>query len=386
MNHIYSEAAVEFGSSIEYNNFGAGDYFGDKALTLDGTFDYSIKATTDLRCMVIYRNDIVRAFGNLTPSSPGTNVGIAELKRYGAVHRDDFGVTILAKEGRNVYTLKVLSKDTVAESGEQKRVSDEVRLLKMMTKSICIPVVKDTYQDRNFLYTLFEEAVACNLESIIQDPRSIMDEGMAKHIAMCCLDALEIIHSKGVIYNGISSESLLVSHDGYILLNNFRFSKESNDSGSTMYGPAKYRSPEIVHNEGFGIASDFWALGVLIYECLTREAPFGAYTQYEEDVCNIIAQHQFDTIRLPQGISREGHTIVNKLLNPDPLDRLGGAGARSVKKDSWFSGLSVLSKHKDLSSNAKRHLKTALASKDATTNLPLYQDVDDPIMWRYFQS
>lgn len=331
----------------------------------------------------------MRALANVAPASPISSVGIAELKRYGAVHRDDFGVTILAKEGRNVYTLKVLSKDSVAESGEQRRVSDEVRLLKMMTKSICIPVVKETYQDRHFLYTLFEEALACNLESVIKDPRSTMDEDMAKHIVMCCLDALEIIHSKGVIYNGISSESLLVSHDGYILLNNFRFSKETNDTGgtiSTIYGPAKYRSPEIVLNQGFGIASDFWALGVLIYECLTREVPFGAYTQYEDDVCDMIAQHQFDSIRLPPGASREGHTIVNKLLNPDPLDRLGGAGARSVKKDAWFSGLSVLSKHKDLSSSAKRHLKTALASKDATSNLPLYQDVDDPTLWRYFQS
>lgn len=379
--------SVRFGPSKEYASLSTGDFFGEKALLSEGSYDETVVATSSVKCLVLNRPDIIRSVGSLSTiqHTGSADFGIGDLKRYGAVQRDEFGVTILAKEGRNVYTLKVLAKSSVVESGEQKAVIDEVRLLRMMTKSICIPVIKGTYLDNSFLYVLFEEAVACNLETIIQDPQNSLDENMAKHIVMCCLDALEIIHSKGVIYNGISSDSLLVSHDGYVLLNNFRFSKESKESNThiAICGPAHYRSPEIVQQQGFGIASDFWALGVLIFECITRQTPFATFSNYEDEVCEQIVQHQFGAIRLPM-VSSGCHTIVNKLLNPDPLDRLGTAGARSVKKDPWFSGLSALSKHRELSSSAKRHLKTALAGKDATSELPLHHDIDDPDMWKNF--
>ena len=123
---------------------------------MDGSSDQTVRTITPVRCMFVDKNEIMRTFGSLAPAS-SSSFRISDLKRYGEVQRDDFGVTILAKEGRNVYTLKVLSKDSIAESNEQKRVSDEVRLLRMMTKSICIPVIKDVAQDRNFLYILFEE-------------------------------------------------------------------------------------------------------------------------------------------------------------------------------------------------------------------------------------
>mmetsp|Transcript_14227 Transcript_14227/g.21889 ORF Transcript_14227/g.21889 Transcript_14227/m.21889 type:complete len:1025 (-) Transcript_14227:284-3358(-) len=377
--------SVRFGSSKEYASLSTGDFFGEKALLSEGYYDETVIATNSVKCLVLHRPDIIRSVGSMSQKTGSSAFGIGDLKRYGAVQRDEFGVTILAKEGRNVYTLKVLAKNSVIESGEQKAVIDEVRLLRMMTKSICIPVIKGTYQDHSFLYVLFEEAVACNLETIIQDPQNSLDENMAKHIVMCCLDALEIIHSKGVIYNGISSDSLLVSHDGYVLLNNFRFSKESKDSNThnTICGPAHYRSPEIVQQQGFGIASDFWALGVLIFECITGQTPFATFSNYEDEVCEKIIQHQFGSIRLPM-VGTGCRTIVNKLLNPDPLDRLGTAGARSVKKDPWFSGLSALSKHRELSSSAKRHLKTALAGKDATSELPIHHDMEDPNMWKNF--
>lgn len=383
------EQAVSFGDNTDYSTLSSGDFFGDKILHSEGgAYDQTVRCISKVRCMVLYRRDLLPHLNSLVSNQMSSKVSVSELKRYGDVHRDELGVTILAKEGRNVYTLKVLAKSSVIDHGDEQRIMEEVKLLQMITKSICIPVVKETFQDRNFLYVLFEEAVACNLDSIIQDPRVTLDEGMAKHVVMCCLDALEIIHSKGVIYNGISSESLLVSHDGYILLNNFRFSKESSDSSAMstyVFGSVKYRSPEIVENQGFGIASDFWALGVLIYECITRETPFASYGQYDEDIYERIVRHQFNSINLHSGMSREGHAIVNKLLNPDPLDRLGGAGARSVKKDIWFSGLAALGKHKELSANAKRHLKTALASRDATTKLPFNGNADDPMFWKHFQ-
>ena len=124
-----------------------------------------------------------------------------------------------------------------------------------------------------------------------------------------------------------------------------------------------------------------------IYESYSNDGvPHALALQYTiSDIYERIVRHQFNSINLHSGMSREGHAIVNKLLNPDPLDRLGGAGARSVKKDIWFSGLAALGKHKELSANAKRHLKTALASRDATTKLPFNGNADDPIFWKHFQ-
>ena len=64
----------------------------------------------------------------------------------------------------------------------------------------------------------------------------------------------------------------------------FGFAKKLTSTGkkkrtkktNTQCGTPEYMAPEIVLNRGYDISVDWWALGVLLFECLAGHSPFAA--------------------------------------------------------------------------------------------------------------
>jgi len=75
------------------------------------------------------------------------------------------------------------------------------------------------------------------------------------------------------MYRDLKPENILVDTNGYIKLSDFGLAKNALQS-STFCGTAEYISPEILNKETHDYKSDWWALGILIYEMLTGVPPF----------------------------------------------------------------------------------------------------------------
>ncbi|KAG2436135.1 hypothetical protein HYH02_011643 [Chlamydomonas schloesseri] len=101
-------------------------------------------------------------------------------------------------------------------------------------------------------------------------------------------------------------------------------------------GTPDYLAPELLLSTGHGPEVDWWALGAILYEFITGAPPFNADTP-EEIFDNILDRR----ITWPDedDMSCDCRDLIDKLLHPNPLKRLGHRGAGEVKLHPWFEGL-----------------------------------------------
>ena len=101
---------------------------------------------------------------------------------------------------------------------------------------------------------------------------------MTKFYCGCVVLAMEALHAKNNIYRDLKPENILLDAEGYVKICDFGFAKKvgENERTRTTCGTPEYVSPEMLANSGHGKPTDWWCVGILIYECLFATTPFAA--------------------------------------------------------------------------------------------------------------
>jgi serine/threonine-protein kinase len=104
----------------------------------------------------------------------------------------------------------------------------------------------------------------------------------AIHIARQLADALHAAHSEGVAHRDLKPHNILIDSTDQIYVSDFGLAKslDSAVSGMThagqVLGTPRYMAPEQVEGKGADHRSDLYAYGLILYEMLTGDTPFGA--------------------------------------------------------------------------------------------------------------
>jgi serine/threonine-protein kinase len=132
--------------------------------------------------------------------------------------------------------------------------------------------------------------------------------------------ALAAAHAAGVVHRDIKPANLLLCSDGTVKVTDFGIARATGASSVTstgvMLGTPHYLSPEQVAGQAATPASDFYALGVVAYECLTGKRPF------EGEAMSVLVAHRDQPAPVvPESVPPALRDLVTALLGKDPERR-----------------------------------------------------------------
>src|SRR5262249_36161388 len=99
--------------------------------------------------------------------------------------------------------------------------------------------------------------------------------------------AMDAAHQKGVIHRDLKPANVLLAEDGTPKVTDFGLAKKLDEAGQThsgaIVGTPSYMAPEQAQGKSkeIGPACDVYALGAILYECLTGRPPFRAATSLD---------------------------------------------------------------------------------------------------------
>src|SRR5207237_6308604 len=107
----------------------------------------------------------------------------------------------------------------------------------------------------------------------------------AAQLATTLAQAMQSAHQAGVIHRDLKPDNVLLTSSGICKITDFGLAKQlGDDSAKTqsdaILGTPSYMAPEQASGwtRAIGPLSDVYALGAILYECLTGRPPFKAAT------------------------------------------------------------------------------------------------------------
>ena len=141
--------------------------------------------------------------------------------------------------------------------------------------------IVDVHLDAELPYIVMQLIEGGDVRRLLKE-RSSLEVDTVIQLAQHMIDALEAIHAKGVVHRDIKPENIMYRRmsngELHFLLTDFGIAKlreQTNTvTGSSML-TYEYASPEqFSHSKTVSTPTDYYSLGIVLYECLTGSVPF----------------------------------------------------------------------------------------------------------------
>ena len=178
--------------------------------------------------------------------------------------------------------LKVMSPALAADDAFRGRFTRESQLVATLDHPNIIAVY-DAGEADGILYIAMRLVKGDDLGTLIErnGPLSL---GQTLFTIEQAASALDQAHEQGLVHRDVKPANLLVeSPSDRVYLTDFGVVKQTSSRGMTktgyFLGTFEYAAPEQIEGKELDGRTDLYALGCVLYECLTGEAPFAAETE-----------------------------------------------------------------------------------------------------------
>jgi len=172
--------------------------------------------------------------------------------------------------------LKVVKADVAADEEFRRRFAREARAAAKVSDPHVVAVVDEGEHD-GLPYLVQELIEGGSLaERLVGEPRPELKEVV--RICNQVAAGLAAMHRSALVHRDVKPGNILLDEEGRAYIADFGLVKEHQASVLTQPGQAvgsvDYMAPEQVRGEEVSAATDTYALGCVVYECLAGAAPF----------------------------------------------------------------------------------------------------------------
>ncbi|MBS1875842.1 MAG: protein kinase [Acidobacteria bacterium] len=243
--------------------------------------------------------------------------------------RGGMGVVYLARRADDLHDRLVAIKCLQAGADRAEllsRLRREMRILASLHHPYIVSFV-DAGLSHNAIYLVMEYVEGRPLDVYCREEKLSPRRRLSLFMRIC--SAVAHAHRSLVVHRDLKPANILVTGDGSPKLLDFGVAKVLNESGCESLTTAagwratvRYASPEQIQPDAaLSTASDVYSLGVILYELLTGQSPYGPKTDPAPLLDAVLNRDPIDPRSIVPKLDRDLQHILMKALRKNPEDR-----------------------------------------------------------------
>ncbi len=164
----------------------------------------------------------------------------------------------------------------------------------------------------------------------------------AARVAAEVARALAVAHARGIVHRDIKPGNILIAADGRVKVTDFGIARAISEAQLTLpgmtLGSVHYFSPEQARGEPATAASDTYALGIVLYECLSGRRPWEGDSAAAVAIARLSGPIPGPTDAMPS-VPKALDAIDRRALALEPRARFGDAAEMADELDAFLAGM-----------------------------------------------
>ncbi|KAJ3981105.1 kinase-like domain-containing protein [Lentinula detonsa] len=269
-------------------------------------------------------------------------VNLYHFDLHRAVGKGAFGKVRVVehKRTKKLYALKYVEKARCIKQKAVANIIQERRLLEEIDHAFVVNL-RYAFQDDENCFFVLDLMLGGDLRFHLERKGPLPEKVVAFWLAQLA-SAIAYLHKQHIIHRDMKPDNVLLDSQGNAHITDFNVAIHYSDRRlhTSVAGSMAYMAPEILGTKGYSWQTDWWSLGITIYELLFNKRPFDG-----RNVERLKSAISKDSLKFPTDLiplSDDGTDILKQLIERDPTKRIGCRSTDQLddfREHPWFGNL-----------------------------------------------